>query len=357
MGSFFRFLLFVTFCSLWACTPQQRARLTVTPSAYGKVDNIMVISDPYNWETTIGDTLRTAFEALYPVTPQPEPLYDLRYKSPKEFTAGKVYRTFRSILILGVLDDPNDKAATMIQKALGDVKIQKAYDNSNYTIAVQHDRWAKGQTIVYWFAPTRTALLETVAKNYGQVMKQFNKADTKRLIESAYATGQNTEATNFLYRQFDISLKIPREFITANADSVSVWLRYETNKTSSSIFVYSLPLSDTTQPTPTHHKRIRDQLTRQYFATRIKNSYMRIDDRYLPIYYNNITFNGNPTLLARGLWSMVNDFMGGSFISYMIKDEEHNRVLLLDGFVHAPGQKKRPLLRQLDVIFSTLSIQ
>ena len=359
MGSFVRFLSFIVVIVLVfnSCTQQQRSRLAVTPNSYGKVDNIMVVADPYTWETTIGDTLRTTFEALFPVTPQPETLYDLRYKSPKEFKEGKIYKTFRSILILGVLDDENDGAALLIRKALGEAKIQKAYDNSNYTIAIQRNRWADGQTIIYWFAPSRTALLETVAQNYEQVIQQFNKADTDRLIESTYAQGQNTDATNLLYRQFDLSLKIPREFVIANTDTVSLWMRHETNKTSSNIFVYSLPLADTTDPTPTHHKYIRDQLTRRYFSSRIENSYMRIDDRYMPIYYQNITFDGQPTLQARGLWGMVNDFMGGSFISYMIKDEAHDRVLLLDGFVHAPGQKKRPLLRQLDVIFSTLSIQ
>jgi hypothetical protein len=136
-----------------------------------------------------------------------------------------------------------------------------------------------------------------------------------------------------------------------------MWLRKETDKTSSSIFIYSLPLSDSTQPNPERHKYIRNKLTKQYFSTHIEDSYMQIDDRYLPIYYQNMTFGGKPTLQARGLWGMVNDFMGGSFVSYMILDEANKRVLFLDGFVHAPGQKKRPWMRRLDMIFSTLAIQ
>lgn len=359
MGSFLRLsLISIVFLSLLgSCTQQQRSRLAVTPNAYGNVDNIMVVADPYNWETVIGDTLRNAFQALYPVTPQPEPLYDLRFKSPKEFKEGKIYRTFRSILVLGVLDDPNDGASKIIRKALGEEKLQKAFENSNYTIAVHRNRWADGQTVIYWFAPTRNALLETVAQDYEKVMEQFNKEDTERLIENAYAEGQNTEATNYLYRKFDLSLKIPKDFVSAQADSTHIWLRKETEKISSNIFVYTLPLGDSTLPTPANHKHWRDRLTRRYFSSRIKGSYMFLDDRYIPVYYQNIVFDGRPTLLSRGLWGMVNDHMGGAFISYMIKDESHNRILLVDGFVYAPGQKKRPLLRRLDVIFSTLSIQ
>jgi hypothetical protein len=82
---------------------------------------------------------------------------------------------------------------------------------------------------------------------------------------------------------------------------------------------------------------------------------MQIDDRVLPIYYQEMTFDKKTALQARGLWGMVNDFMGGPFVTYMIKDPANNRVIILDGFIHAPGQKKRPEMRKLDMIFSTFS--
>lgn len=354
-GSLFLFLFLGLL--LGSCTNQQRSRLAVTPSAYGKVDHIMVVADDYTWNTTIGDTFRNAFEALYPVTPQPEPLYDLRFKTPKEFKEGKIFRTFRSIVIMGVLDDENDGATTLIKRAIGEENVQRAYQDANYTIAIHRNRWAQGQTIVYWFAPTRSALLETVANDYQWVMDQFNEADTKRFIEQIYAGGQNVKASKAVLDLFDVSLKVPREYVVANVDSVSIWMRKETDKISSNIFIYTLPIADSTQPNPERHQYIRDKLTKQYFSTHIEDSYMRIDDRYLPIYYQTMTFDGKPTLQARGLWGMVNDFMGGSFVSYMMLDEEHNRVLFLDGFVHAPGQKKRPEMRRLDMIFSTLVVQ
>lgn len=352
---FLFFLLSLLF--LGSCTNQQRSRLAVTPSAYGTVDKIMVVTDDYTWNTTIGDTFRNTFEALYPVTPQPEPLYDLRYKTPKEFKEGKIFKTFRSIIIMGALDDDNDGATTLIKHAIGEKNVKRAYNDPKYHIAIHRNRWAQGQTIVYWFAPTRSALLETVAQDYERVMNQFNEADTKRFIEQIYAPGQNVKASKAVLDLFDMSLKIPREYTIANVDSVSIWMRKETDKTSSNIFIYSLPLSDSTQPKPEHHKYIRNKLTKQYFSTHIEDSYMQIDDRYLPIYYQSMTFDGKPTLQARGLWGMVNDFMGGSFVSYMILDEANSRVLFLDGFVHAPGQKKRPEMRRLDMIFSTLVVQ
>ncbi|CAA6817971.1 MAG: Unknown protein [uncultured Aureispira sp.] len=338
-----------------SCTQQQRASIAVTPSAYGKVDNIMVIADEYTWTTTIGDTFKNYFEALYPVTPQPEPIYDLRYKTPKQFNEGKVLRTHRAILIMGALDDMNDPASAEIRKAIGPENVEKAKNQPSYRVASHKDRWAEGQTVVYWFAPTREELLKTVSKDYQEVMKQFNKADTDFFIQQIYAPGSNVDATNAIFANFKIDLKIPRDFAIANIDSNSVWLRRETNKTSSNIFMTTLPLADSTALNPENHKRIRNQLTKVYFSTHIEDSYMQIDDRVLPIYYQEMTFDNKTALQARGLWGMVNDFMGGPFVTYMIKDPANNRVIILDGFIHAPGQKKRPEMRKLDMIFSTFS--
>lgn len=337
-----------------SCTQQQRASIAVTPTAYGKVDNIMVIADEYTWTTTIGDTFKNYFETLYPITPQPEPIYDLRYKTPKQFNDGKILRTHRAILIIGALDDMNDPASAVIRKSIGPENVEKAKNNPSYRIASHKDRWAEGQTVIYWFGPTRSELLKTISKDYKEVMKQFNKADTEFFIQQIYAPGSNVDATNAIFANFKIDLKIPTDFILANIDSTSVWLRRETNKTSSNIFITTLPIADSTALNPENHKRIRNRLTKFYFSTHIEDSYMQIEEEY-PIYYQEMTFDKKTALQARGIWKMFNDHMGGSFVTYMIKDPANNRVIILDGFVHAPGQKKRPLMRKLDMIFSTFS--
>ena len=48
--------------------------------------------------------------------------------------------------------------------------------------------------------------------------------------------------------------------------------------------------------------------------------------------------------------------MGGPFVSYLIPDFKNNRVIFLDAFVYAPGQKKRPEMRKLDTVFSTFKL-
>jgi hypothetical protein len=133
-------------------------------------------------------------------------------------------------------------------------------------------------------------------------------------------------------------------------------LRKETNTISSNIFVRILPFADSTRATPDQLKYTRNKLTKVYFSTWVDSSYMQIDDRVMGMYFQPMLFDGRQTLQARGLWGMVNDFMGGPFVTYMIEDEKNQRIILLDGFTHAPGQQKRPEMRKLDMVFSTFEI-
>jgi len=359
MQSFIRYFAFLSiiFLSLTACNEIQEKRYEVTPNSYGRPNNILVVTDEFNWTTAIGDTFRNHFEALYPVTPQEESIYDIRYSEPLEFNETKILKTHRAIVIMAALDDPNDRAAELIRSTLGEKGIQRAQEKENYRIAIHKDRWAHGQIVIYWFAPDRKALMKTVREDYQRVMNKIDKADSKLYLEQIYAPGQNHKVAEMIKKDLSIQIQIPKEYFLAHQDTNAYWLRRETNKVSSNIFIYELPYSDSTLAIPQHHKRIRNKLTKKYFATHVDDSYMRIQDEYLPIYYQPMSFDNRPTLQARGLWEMVNDFMGGSFVTYMIEDKANDRIIFLDGFVHAPGQKKRPEMRKLDIVFSTFSIR
>ena len=46
--------------------------------------------------------------------------------------------------------------------------------------------------------------------------------------------------------------------------------------------------------------------------------------------------------------------MGGPFVSLITKDEVNNRFVMIDGFVYAPKEDKRELLRQVEAILYTI---
>ncbi len=323
-----------------------------TPRAYGRIDNILVVCDDYLWKTAVGDSFRTYFEALYPVTPQPEPLYDIRHVKPTELTP--VMRTHRTVIFLADLEAKDDEATRTVTQAIGKENFQRAQTDSLYRLATHLNRWALGQVVVYWFAPNKIELAKSFGTHHQRAFEQIQKNDNQTLTKEVYSRGKNDTIGAMLERDFALQLQVPQEYYVAQKDSAGVWLRRETNKVSSNLFIYELPAN--TEITPKNLKVVRDTLTRKYFSSRVEGSYMQIDDRFLPVISQPFLLNGIPSLQSRGIWSMVNDFMGGAFVTYLVKDEERNRVLLFDGFVHAPGQKKRPEMRALDLIFATLKL-
>jgi hypothetical protein len=73
--------------------------------------------------------------------------------------------------------------------------------------------------------------------------------------------------------------------------------------------------------------------------------------------YNVREHNGNYASEMRGLWRLLNDFMGGPYISLAQLDIENQRVVVAFGYVYAPSKDKRNLLRQVEAMIYTLRLE
>jgi hypothetical protein len=67
-------------------------------------------------------------------------------------------------------------------------------------------------------------------------------------------------------------------------------------------------------------------------------------------------YDGKYMSIARGLWYMENDIMGGPFVSHSIVDEVHNRMVVVEAFVYAPNKLKRNFMRKLEASLYTLEL-
>jgi hypothetical protein len=343
-------LFFLSFLAI-SCSDDTKKRLDITPTAYGNVDNIFLVGDEYLWTTAVGDSFRNHFEALYPVTPQPEPIFDIRFINSTKFS--KVHRTHRAIIILADLSDKENPAADIILKALGEEKVKRAFSDERYRIAFHKNRWAMGQVVIYWFAPNRQALLESISKDYQQVINIVNKLDAEKLSKQVYGEGKSPRINEIIKKTFGFEMNIPRGFTVAHQDSNTLWLFEEMPKSSNNIFIHSISEADYKTISRDSIIAIRNRLSKIYFSSMAEGSFMEVDDENLPVYFQEMLFGGLRAMQARGIWRMEKDFMGGSFVTYLIPDPKNKRVILIDGFVYAPGQKKRPEMRKLDTIFST----
>ncbi|MEM6963747.1 MAG: DUF4837 family protein [Bacteroidota bacterium] len=347
----FQFLFFVFLGSimLYSCASDSSASYTPALSgAMGKTSEIVVIADENVWEGTAGDTFRYYFESAYLILPQPEPVFDLRHMTPEKLYNDPIYRELRTYVIIGNLSDEQSPVSKMIKKDIGEEKLQRAKENPNFHTVIGNNKWARGQLLAFIFGDSQDQLAENIKKSYPMIAKRVHDFDQPQIGKMVYIKGRNFGIEKVIKEKFDAEMKIPQEYFVAVDEPNTMWLRKETGELSSNIFIHQVPYTSQDQFTKEGIKAIRDKLGKKHVTTEIKGAYMRTNDEYLPIFLNTMDLNGNYAVEARGIWDLVNDFMGGPFMSYLIHNKDSNQLLYVEGFVHAPSTTKRKFMEQIE---------
>ena len=354
MPTIFKILpsLFI-FSLLISCTAEQTKQLKVKPTALGKAGEIVVIVDSVMWYGAVGEAFQETFGELFLVSPSPEELFDIKAVSPRKLNRYK--KEQRNIVMLGELNDKDSPTTQMLKESIGEENQLRSKEEPSFGLLEQKHRWAEGQTIFYLFGYTDDQLIKNIQKSYPTIKAKFTKNDLVPLKGSLYLDGRNGEVIRDIEAAHGVKLSIPSDFYIAKQDGKTTWLRKETRDLSSNIIIHSAPYGKDMAVNKRNIIALRDSLGRQYISTEAPGSYMRTDSLNLPLYFQEAPIKGNYALQARGIWNIKNDFMGGAFISYMVYEPSRNKVIFLDGFVHAPNKGKRNYIHGLDYIFQTLT--
>jgi hypothetical protein len=337
------------FCS--SCTRDKLTQFKAIPTAFGSLNEIVVISSKQIWDGPVGDSLRYYYSSAFPILPQPEPIFDLRHFTTEELESEPMRKELRNYLILADLSDFDDPTTKMVEKDLSQLNNDKSNEINSI---VGRDKWAKGQLIIYQFAKNEQNLIYNIKKDFPAIQKKVYDADRYKLDGNVYQQGIDENIINELNNELSIYLKIPKEYGISLQDDVTFWLRKETENVSSNILISKIAYQKIEQLSTAGLKEIRDKIGKKYISSQIEDSYMRTNDIDLPIYSYQKTLNNKYTIENRGIWEMENDYMGGPYISYLVLNEEKSELLFLDGFVYAPGQDKRELIMSLEHIFKSL---
>ena len=290
------------------------------------------------------------------IVPKMENMVDMDVMKPKDFQGYAKQR--RQIVFIDALDRQTPTAKA-IRKALGAEKIRKAKEDKDFRMATEKNKWAKGQQIIYLFAPTMAELPETIERFSKKVIKRIYEFDEPLVKASAFAGGLNEGTIGELQAKLRIRLNIPKGYkITSDKfiDDNTMWLRQENSRIGYNLVVRTMEYNEVSKLSEANIIKIRNEIGRAYISTAIKDAYMttEVDNRPYPV-FDRTNINGNYALEARGLYKMVGDFMGGAFISYMVYNKEANKVVFMDGFLQAPAKEAhREYLLRLEMIMKTL---
>lgn len=339
---------------LTGCSEEMQRSLKPVPTAFGKINDIVIIADQEVWDGAVGDTIRYYYSSAYPLLPQPEPIFDLRHFTPDDLNSDMLRRELRNYFIVANMEDANSTAAALIRQDIGAEKIRAARESGKISPIVGKDKWASGQTIVYQYDFSYDALMNSIVKHFPSVKKKFQEADKVKIDATVYLDGENRTVMNEVTNKMGVNIRIPKDYFVALSDGEVIWMRKETNVLSSNIIMKKLPYTDQAQLSKSGIKAIQDSIGRKYVSSTIPNTYMRINDVDLPLLTTVTTINNRYALEARGIWEIVNDYMGGAFVSYLIHNPDQNELLFIDGFVHAPGEEKRDFMQHLEYIISSV---
>ena len=136
-----------------------------------------------------------------------------------------------------------------------------------------------------------------------------------------------------------------------------VWLKKEITSGNNSILIYQVPISSIKkEPNAIANIiKMRDSIGNLYISGTEPNTRMITEEGYAP-YLFKIKLDGKETYETKGTWELKNDFMSGPFINYAIVDEEHDRILVLEGFCYSPSKEERDLVHELESIIKSIVI-
>ena len=354
-----RFIVFLLVCSvgLTSCGSEElQSTFEPTPSAFGQINSLVVIADSSTWKAGVRDSVAYFFEAPYIILPQPEPIFDVRFIEPGRVAAEPTWGQLRNYVVLADLSDKDSPTTQMVLNDLTDAKIQQVREEG-FGTAVAKNKWATGQQLVYILGRTHDELLTGMSTVYPGVVRRIQEGEDERMRVTTYFEGVNRRLGDTIQELAGARLEIPGGYdrVPLNTDSV-VWLRKEVQGASLNIMLTKVPYQNQAQLTKEGLKEIRNRIGREYVSSTTDNTYMQINDTDLPLFTEATELNGAFAIEGRGIWEIENDFLAGPFVSYLLNDEADNELVFVDGFVYAPGRRKRDLMEEVVQVIRTASV-
>ena len=292
----------------------------------GKVQSapyeLLVVANKDWLKTEAGQKLVEIVEAPISGLPQREGNFRVTYVNPEAFKG--VFQFYANILV---------------------VKVDMKHEESRMTL--EKDLYARPQVVEGLYAPTDWAFVRLLEAHKKDILRHFNEnefARERKFLEKNY----NGAVMAQVKKQFGVSINVPQDVDDMKIGENFLWASASKKDFQQNVCIYTLPWSNNLS-----FEDVRDSVMKVNIPGDREDQWMETDRRTVMI--DDIT--RTDLLVARGLWDMRNDAMGGPFVSYCYVDTIHNRFLIVEGFVFAPDKKKRPIIRQLEAALQTMTFE
>ena len=299
------------------------------PNASGLPYEMLVVMGDEQWERPLGRAVYGVLDTDVPGLPQSERSFRITRVAPSGFNSN-MFRIMRNVI---------------------KVDIQNIYTQPKLKFA--RNVYAYPQMVMTLQAPDEASLAEYVKDNAQSILDFFTKAEMNREIDNLREE-HNPEVSRLAQEILGVDVWVPWEVNKFKKGKDFLWASTNTGKKDMSIVLYSYPYTDTNTFTLEYFLNKRDSVMKVNLPGGPKGSYMTTQRDY--VYVKDATVQGKYAQVARGLWRVQGDRMGGPFVSHSRVDEVNGRVIVAEAFVYAPESLKRDLMRRMEAALYTLQL-
>ena len=299
------------------------------PKASGLPYEMLVVMPDEQWERPLGRAVFNVLDSDVPGLPQSERSFRITRVEPSGFNSN-MFRIMRNVI---------------------KVDIQNIYTQPKLKFA--RDVYSHPQMVMTLQAPDEESLAKYVEDNAQSILDFFTKSEMNREIENLREE-HNLDVSRMAGEIFGVDVWVPWEVNNFKRGKDFLWASTNTGKKDMSIVIYSYPYTDKNTFTLDYFLNKRDSVMKVNIPGGPEGSYMTTQRDY--VYVKDATIHGKYAQVARGLWRVQGDRMGGPFVSHSRVDEVNGRVIVAEAFIYAPESLKRDLIRRMEAALYTMQL-
>ena len=309
--------------------PKAKKKRLLLPNASGLPYEMLVVMGDEQWERPLGRAVFGVLDTDVPGLPQSERSFRITRIAPSAFDSN-MFRIMRNVIL---------------------VDIQNIYTQPKFKFA--RNVYSYPQMVMTLQAPDEASLAAYVNENAQSILDFFTKAEMNREIENLREE-HNPEVSRLANEILGVDVWVPWEVNKIKQGKDFLWASTNTGKKDMSIVLYSYPYKDKNTFTLEYFLNKRDSVMKVNIPGGREGSYMTTQRDY--VYVKDATVQGKYAQVARGLWRVQGDRMGGPFVSHSRVDEVNGRIIVAEAFIYAPESLKRDLMRRMEAALYTLQL-
>jgi hypothetical protein len=294
------------------------------PNVSGKAGEIIVVMDKDDWDGDLGSSVRDVLGGDCPWLATPEPMFTLVNVTPSGFA--DLFKIHRNIFAFNISPDVTDEG-----------------------VVYRNDKWSRPQTIVQINAKDSESANKIFDEQGKKISDVFEQAERDRII-----------ANSKLYEEASIAVQVkkftgggsphfPDGYNLRKQTDDFMWITDDKQYSIQGVFIYKYPASEVNNFSLESIIEHRNKFMKENVPGQRDSSYMTTSTFIKPT-VEFIRFRGRQFAQCRGFWEVVNDYMGGPFVSHSFYSKDNKWIIVLDGWVYAPKYDKRQYLRQVEAI-------